>query len=348
MRDIDDEYLLGPRPARRAGDSSRARPRARSTCPRGDWYDWHTGERTTAAAGSWRRRRWTGSRSTRARGAVIPMWPEAPPSTAGHHPARDRAARVRPGADGECDVAAAGGRRAHVRRAAALPAHDVHARRPRRCRRRTEGDGYPEFARERFVVVCEGTRRTVEDREFERDAMTTNWAGNVTYRAARGAAAAHARRAAPDRRCRAEPAGARLRPHVQPPRRRRRAAHAGRAARRRRDRRRLRELQRRPHVRRAGASTWRGARRCTTSPRSRTSPWPARSPPARTAPAPATWPRRCARCSSSPPRATSSRPSAATRTSTAWSCTSAGSAWSRASRSTPSRSTRSRSASSKA
>ena len=34
VRDIDDEYLFGPRPAGRAGRRGRRRPRARSTCPR--------------------------------------------------------------------------------------------------------------------------------------------------------------------------------------------------------------------------------------------------------------------------------------------------------------------------
>ena len=122
-------------------------------------------------------------------GAVIPMWPEAPPSTAGHHPAEIEL-HVFPG-EGESILHEDDGLTfdgGFYRTTFTLAGRELQAR--------TEGDGYPEFARERFVVVCEGTRRTVEDREFERDAMTTNWAGNVTYRAARGAAAAHARRAA--------------------------------------------------------------------------------------------------------------------------------------------------------
>ena len=49
VRDLDDEYLLGPRPAGRAGGRGRARPRARSTCPRA------TG--TTGTPASVRRRR---------------------------------------------------------------------------------------------------------------------------------------------------------------------------------------------------------------------------------------------------------------------------------------------------
>ena len=101
-------------------------------------------------------------------GAVIPMWPEAPPSTAGHHPAeielhvfvpRPTASRRR------CCTRTTGSRRD-----GGLLPHDVHAHPGGdavHAAREVEGDGYPEFARERFVVVCEGTRRTVEDREFE-------------------------------------------------------------------------------------------------------------------------------------------------------------------------------------
>ena len=68
VRDLDDEYLLRPRPARRA-----RRPRPGTTArqvylPAGDWYDWHTGDALARAAAGWsRRRRWTASRSTRAR-----------------------------------------------------------------------------------------------------------------------------------------------------------------------------------------------------------------------------------------------------------------------------------------
>ena len=49
-------------------------------------------------------------------GAVIPMWPEAPPSTDGYHPDRRRAAPVRAAGRRHYAVAAAGGRRPHLRR----------------------------------------------------------------------------------------------------------------------------------------------------------------------------------------------------------------------------------------
>ena len=67
VRDIDDEYLLGPdllvAPVLEPGQTAR-----QVYLPAGDWYDWHTGERHAGgAAGSSRRRRWSGSRSTPAR-----------------------------------------------------------------------------------------------------------------------------------------------------------------------------------------------------------------------------------------------------------------------------------------
>ena len=43
VRDLDDEYLLRAGPARRPRDWRPDRPRGRCTCPRGDWYDWHSG-----------------------------------------------------------------------------------------------------------------------------------------------------------------------------------------------------------------------------------------------------------------------------------------------------------------
>ena len=41
VRDIDDQYLLGRRLPRCAGDDSLARPRGMSTSRAGRWYDWH-------------------------------------------------------------------------------------------------------------------------------------------------------------------------------------------------------------------------------------------------------------------------------------------------------------------
>ncbi|NCD21185.1 MAG: alpha-glucosidase, partial [Actinobacteria bacterium] len=84
-RDIDDQYLLGPdlmvAPVVEPGVRSRE-----VYLPAGGWYDWHTGEYLDGG-------RWVTADAPLERiplfardGAVIPMLPEAPPSTAGLAP----------------------------------------------------------------------------------------------------------------------------------------------------------------------------------------------------------------------------------------------------------------------
>ncbi len=83
--------------------------------PAGDWYDWHTGERVAGP-------RFVVAPTPMDRiplyargGAVIPMWPEAPASTGGYHPAAVELHLFVP-ARRDRDVVPAGGRRPHVRR----------------------------------------------------------------------------------------------------------------------------------------------------------------------------------------------------------------------------------------
>ncbi|MCL3861823.1 TIM-barrel domain-containing protein [Actinotalea sp. K2] len=85
VRDLDDQYLLGPdllvAPVVEAGMTAR-----QVYLPAGSWYDWHTGEamgggRFVVAATPMEHI------PLYARGgAVIPMWDSAPRSTAGYHP----------------------------------------------------------------------------------------------------------------------------------------------------------------------------------------------------------------------------------------------------------------------
>jgi alpha-glucosidase len=128
--------------------------------PAGDWYDWHTGELVGG-----RRFLITATPLDRiplyARGgAVIPMWPEAPDSTNGYQPLVVELHLFVPESDGayqsmlqEDDgltFAALHGARYRtiftvVRAGAELTLNaDV------------SGNGYPEFARERFVLVLHG------------------------------------------------------------------------------------------------------------------------------------------------------------------------------------------------
>jgi len=158
-RDLDDQYLFGPdllvAPVTAPGQTAR-----QVYLPAGDWHDWHTGEvlhgpRHVIAATPMDRI------PLYARGgAVVPMWPEAPPSTAGHHPATVELHLFVPAGDGThhsllqeddglTDAALDGAR---VRTTFA-----VTPRGPRlTVGAEVEGGGYPEFARERFVVVVHG------------------------------------------------------------------------------------------------------------------------------------------------------------------------------------------------
>src|SRR3954453_3575234 len=159
VRDLDDEYLLGAdllvAPVFVAGAT--ARP---VSLPAGGWYDWHTDE---TFAG----RRWLLVDTPMERipifaraGAVIPMWPEAPASTAGHHPRVVELHLFVPFEDGEPrsllqeddgeTTAALGGARYRTT--------FVLERRGSRVtlRAEVEGDGYPEFGREAFELVVHG------------------------------------------------------------------------------------------------------------------------------------------------------------------------------------------------
>jgi alpha-glucosidase len=81
VRDLDDQYLLGPDLLVAPVYESRATAR-HVYLPAGEWIDWHTGERFAGP-------RFVVAETPMDRipiyvraGAVIPMWPSAPPSTA--------------------------------------------------------------------------------------------------------------------------------------------------------------------------------------------------------------------------------------------------------------------------
>src|SRR5205823_9524128 len=79
LRDIDDQYLLGSHllvaPVYTPGATAR-----QVYLPEGTWYDWHSGERFSG-------KRYLAAATPMEHiplyargGAVIPMWPDAPPS----------------------------------------------------------------------------------------------------------------------------------------------------------------------------------------------------------------------------------------------------------------------------
>jgi alpha-glucosidase len=158
VRDIDDEYLFGPdllvAPVVAAGQTAR-----QVYLPAGDWYDWHTDELVGG------RYSLTATPMDRiplyARGgAVIPMWPEAPPSTAGHHPRAIELHLFVPAGDGTHEsllqeddgltTAALDGARYRTTFAVTRDARRVT------IQARVDGDGYPEFARQAFHLVIHG------------------------------------------------------------------------------------------------------------------------------------------------------------------------------------------------
>jgi alpha-glucosidase len=159
VRDIDDEYMLGPdllvAPVLAAGATAR-----HVYLPAGGWYDWHTGEPVGAS-----RYLLTATPMDRipiyARaGAVIPMWPQAPESTAGYHPAAIELHLFVPDADGmrssvlhEDD----GLSFATLEGARYRTTFEVTRRGSRvALRAQADGNGYPEFAREAFHLVIHG------------------------------------------------------------------------------------------------------------------------------------------------------------------------------------------------
>src|ERR1700730_2735734 len=159
VRDVDDEFLLGPdllvAPVVNAGVTAR-----HVYLPPGSWYDWHTGDLID------------GSRFLLAQtpmdripiyargGAVIPMWPEAPPSAAGHHPSAIELHLFVPGADGahQSFLQEDDGIK-HLFLDGARYRTQFKLTRDRgevRLTAEVEGEGYPEFAREAFHLVIHG------------------------------------------------------------------------------------------------------------------------------------------------------------------------------------------------
>jgi alpha-glucosidase len=161
VREIDDEYLLGPdllvAPVVEPGVTAR-----QVYLPRGTWYDWHSGQVVT------------GPRFVIAPtpmetipiyargGAVVALWPDVPPSTAGHHPRAVELHLFVPGADDdhehvsllqEDDGVTFAAREGHRYR---TTFHVTRAGDRVSLRATVDGDGYPEFAREEFHLVVRG------------------------------------------------------------------------------------------------------------------------------------------------------------------------------------------------
>lgn len=161
VRELDDEYLFGPdllvAPVIEAGTTAR-----QVYLPAGTWYDWHSGERFDGqqflVAPTPMDRIPTYARG----GAVIPMWPTAPASTAGHHPDVVELHVFLPGEGDEAvhtsflqeddGLTFAADDGARVRTTFELQRVGDRVT----VRGEVEGDGYPEHARESLRVVVHG------------------------------------------------------------------------------------------------------------------------------------------------------------------------------------------------
>jgi alpha-glucosidase len=159
LLDIDDQYLLGSQllvaPVYTSGATAR-----QVYLPEGTWYHWHSGER------------FTGKRFIVAPtpmdyiplyargGAVIPLWPEAPPSTAGYHPRVIELHVFIPETDGvyhsmlheDDGLTFAFRNGAYYRTVFALERAGSRLR----LDLSVAGNGYPAFARQAFELVLHG------------------------------------------------------------------------------------------------------------------------------------------------------------------------------------------------
>jgi alpha-glucosidase len=177
VRDIDDQYLLGRDllVAPVVGPGVVARP---VYLPAGDWYDWHTGELVGG-------RRFLTAATPIDRipiyargGAVIPMWPEAPHSTNGYQPPVIELHLFVPASDGV--------HHSMLQEDDGLTFAALHGSRYRTTfivervgaeltvRGEVSGEGYPEFARERFLLVLHGA--ATEEARID-DVLTVGTAG---------------------------------------------------------------------------------------------------------------------------------------------------------------------------
>jgi alpha-glucosidase len=159
VRSLDDQFLLGRdllvAPVLAPGTTSR-----QVYLPAGTWYDWHTDE---AVSGP----RWVVAPTPMTQiplyargGAVVPMWPTAPSSTAGHHPEAVVLHLFLPGGDGtwtsvlqeDDGLTTAAQRGARVRTTSTV----TRAGGQVVLQAEATGDGFPEFSRTSFEVVVHG------------------------------------------------------------------------------------------------------------------------------------------------------------------------------------------------
>jgi alpha-glucosidase len=128
--------------------------------PAGDWYDWNSGQRHAGGSFALVPTPMEHIPVFARAGSVIPMWPEAPATTAGYHPRTVELHLFVPATDGahtstlhEDDgltFAAGEGKRYCTAFTVTRSGSRVEVL------AEVEGEGYPEFARESFRLVVRG------------------------------------------------------------------------------------------------------------------------------------------------------------------------------------------------
>ncbi len=166
VRDIDDEFLCGPdllvAPVFEPGCTAR-----QVYLPEGTWYDWHSDEVTQGGTFVVVPTPMATIPIFARGGSVIPMWPDAPPSTAGYHPSVIELHLFVPGADGtytsllqEDD----GLTFASLEGSSYRTTITVTRTGDRLAvRGDVTGDGYPEFRREELHLVVHGAAPDAAD-----------------------------------------------------------------------------------------------------------------------------------------------------------------------------------------
>jgi alpha-glucosidase len=158
-RDIDDEYLFGDHllvaPIFEEGRTAR-----QVYLPEGTWHHWHTGEKFAGRGYVIAQAPMDFIPLYARGGAVIPAWPEVPRSTMGYHPEEIELHVFVPDADGETrsmlheddGLTFASRDGAFYRTEFVLGKTGQHLT----LTASVSGSGYPEFARQRFLVRFHG------------------------------------------------------------------------------------------------------------------------------------------------------------------------------------------------
>jgi alpha-glucosidase len=158
--ELDDQYLLGGQllvaPVLEAGATARG-----VYLPAGEWFDWHSGRAVRSAGQTVRAEAPLDRIPLYAKaGSVIPMWTEAPSSTADHYPTEMELRVFVPAADGvhhslmqEDDGLTFGALNGECVRTEITLTRSGNTL---RIQGSVQGTGFPEFARENLIITLIG------------------------------------------------------------------------------------------------------------------------------------------------------------------------------------------------